>query len=90
VAVEEPSTTSLGDILGSTLARWTPVGAETTAMIETVIPAAINPDSVPLVLFARCMMELLKAFPPGTKDCPFFFWREIKPGPVKSFVRKNA
>ena len=33
--------------------------AETSAIIDTVTPAAINPDSMPLVLFAKCMMELI-------------------------------
>ena len=42
----------------------TPI-AEIAAMIETVTPAAINPDSIPLVLFAKLMMELITVLPPG-------------------------
>jgi hypothetical protein len=43
--------------------------AETTAIIETVTPAAINPDSIPLVLFAKCMMELITVLPPDFENC---------------------
>jgi hypothetical protein len=67
---------------------------EITAMTETVIPAAINPDSIPLVLFAKRMMELLMVSPPSIEEFSFFASSaELTPGHfdyVKSFVRENT
>ena len=45
--------------------------AEITAMVETVTPAAINPDSIPLVVFAKRIMELLMVLPPGIEEHSF-------------------